>query len=100
MIGNCLKLAIVATFAVVTGAQAAELPNAATAFPVQPVQVASLGGPSEAAPRTGDGLHADPRWPNFANCINNTGSRAQFEACLRSAFMKDSTGTEASLLSR
>jgi hypothetical protein len=45
-----------------------------------------------------DGLHQDSRWPLFANCINNTGSPDEFTACLRTAFLADSTGTELALL--
>jgi hypothetical protein len=40
-------------------------------------------------PTQADELHNDPRWSQFQNCINNTGSREAFEACLRRAYQTD-----------
>lgn len=34
-----------------------------------------------------DPLHADPRWPKFKNCIDNTSTPATFQACLQMAFL-------------
>ncbi len=51
------------------------------------------------SPRAGletDGLHQDPRWPQFRKCIEDTASPKEFESCLQSAFMLDTTGTAAS----
>jgi len=45
-------------------------------------------------------LHADPRWPLMANCVNNTATPAAFQSCLRSAFLSDATGQTAALLGR
>ena len=45
-----------------------------------------------------DGLHKDPRWPQFRNCIDHTDTPQAFEACLQQAFMTDTTGMTAALL--
>jgi hypothetical protein len=34
-----------------------------------------------------DPLHADARWPQFKNCIDNTVTPAAFQACLQMAFL-------------
>ena len=43
-------------------------------------------------------LHADPRWPLMANCVNNTATPAAFQSCLQSAFLSDATGQTSALL--
>jgi hypothetical protein len=54
---------------------------------VAPTQLASVEVvPPAAAPAVKDPLHADPRWPLFANCINNTATPDDFNACLQMAF--------------
>ena len=45
-----------------------------------------------------DGLHRDPRWPLFRNCIENTFSPQAFEACLQQAFLTDTTGASVALM--
>jgi len=108
-VGNFFKVASVVVGVTCMGAvaaYAADAPAPASAAQAQQMQVAALADDAAAAPaasqtaqpRMGDGLHSDPRWPHFASCISNTASRAQFEACLRNAFMADGTGVEASLV--
>src|SRR5262245_6645088 len=52
--------------------------------------------PNPAAGLETDGLHQDPRWPQFRKCIEETATPKEFESCLQSAFMIDTTGTAAS----
>ncbi len=52
-------------------------------------QVASVTttAPASDVKASTDPLHADARWPLFSNCINNTTTPDQFQACLQLAFM-------------
>jgi hypothetical protein len=59
-----------------------------------PSKINQLGGPQLKA----DGLHKDPRWPQFQNCIDNTYSPQAFAACLQQAFRSDMTGAGPALL--
>jgi hypothetical protein len=43
-------------------------------------------------------LHTDPRWPQIANCVNNTATPEAFQTCLQSALLADTTGNAAALL--
>lgn len=52
------------------------------------VQVASVAPFAAQVPqKAGDPLHADPRWPQFKNCIDNTSTPDSFQACLQMAFL-------------
>ena len=68
----------------------------------QKIAVAPLIGstranvPNPAAGLETDGLRQDPRWPQFRKCIEDTATPKEFESCLQSAFMIDTTGTAAS----
>jgi len=82
-------------------AHAVETPMAGEAAK-QTAAVAPLIGssrtnvPNPAAGLETDGLHQDPRWPQFRKCIEDTSTPKEFESCLQSAFMIDTTGTAAS----
>lgn len=77
-----------------TGTQLAALSNMSSAPAQSQSQIAAAPGLGQ------DGLHADRRWPQFANCVNNTVSRQEFVSCLRTAYLSDGTGTELALLGR
>jgi len=48
-----------------------------------------------------DPLHADPHWPLFKNCIDNTANRGAFDACLQMAFLGGSPDSQTlALLTR
>jgi hypothetical protein len=57
--------------------------------PAVNTQVASLATatPISNVKSSADPLHADPNWPLFSNCINNTATPAAFQGCLQMAFM-------------
>lgn len=59
------------------------------AAPAANAQVAALttAMPVDGTKAASDPLHADPNWPLFSNCINNTATPAAFQACLQMAFM-------------
>jgi hypothetical protein len=57
--------------------------------PVANVQLAAVSTApiGQAKAPVADPLHADTRWPLFANCINNTATPDAFQACLQMAFL-------------
>src|SRR5262245_53807530 len=50
--------------------------------------------PSELAD---DGLRKDPRWAQMRSCIENTATPKEFDNCLHSVLMTDSTGVGTAL---
>ena len=65
------------------------------------VQVASVAPFAASIQKTSDPLHADPRWPQFKNCIDNTSTPDSFQACLQMAFLGAApTGHVLALLTR
>lgn len=105
-VGHNVKFLVVAlsvTFGAATGAYSED------AVKAQPAAFSQAAAP-EAAPAakladavavpSNDGLHSDKRWPQMADCINNTASQDQFVSCLRTAFLADGTGAEVALLQR
>lgn len=101
-VGRSIKICMVSFAAVVATMTAAfaddQSPVAQPAVISQASAAPADQGNLVVASLEQDGLHQDSRWPLFANCINNTASPDEFTACLRNAFLADSTGTELALL--
>src|ERR1700741_5128622 len=70
-----------------TAATASQKP--ATPAPGTSVTAAPQTTPSELAD---DGLRKDPRWAQMRSCIENTATPKEFDSCLHSVLMTDSTG--------
>ena len=66
---------------------------------VQVASVAPLAASTQQ--KAADPLRADPRWPKLKNCIDNTTTQDEFQACLQMAFMDVApTGKVLALLTR
>jgi hypothetical protein len=88
--------------AVPANQQAVVQPEANAPASITPTRLASVEVvPPAATPAVKDPLHADPHWPLFANCINNTATPDEFNACLQMAFTGvGPTGQVLALLTR
>jgi len=89
MVAACILIAGTANVLAADAAQVDVKPAVDTSTPVANTQIAAI---TTAAPvgdtvKTTDPLHADARWPLFANCINNTATPDAFQGCLQMAFM-------------
>jgi hypothetical protein len=47
-----------------------------------------------------DGLRKDPRWPQLRSCIENTATPKEFETCLHTTLMTDTTGFGTAVASK
>jgi hypothetical protein len=66
-----------------------------------PAQVAAITVPSAArTPAAPDGLRTDMRWPAMKDCIENTKTPAEFQTCLQTVFLTDTTGMAAMMLGK
>jgi hypothetical protein len=96
MVTVCAFLADSTTVYADDTAQPAAAPASAD---VQVASVAPLAASTQQ--KAVDPLHADPRWPKLKNCIDNTNTQDEYQACLQMAFMDVApTGKVLALLTR
>ena len=68
---------------------------------VQPAAGTSVTAALQATPAPeDDGLRKDPRWPQLRSCIENTATPKEFETCLHTTLMTNSSGLGTSVAAK